>query len=69
MKHRLAQDRPGLLRLKGDIEKNKKMVRQAAPVTIENKGMDQLEMMGEELYRKVKIKKKREKGSFLSRIF
>ena len=69
MKHRQAEDRPGLVKLKNDIEKNKKMVRRAAPITIENKGMTELENVGEELYRKLQIKKKKAKGSLLSRIF
>ena len=69
MRHRLAEDRPGLVKLKHDVEKNKKMVRQAAPVTVENKGMSQLETMGEELYEKAQVRKKRAKGSFFSKLF
>lgn len=65
----LAGERPGLTKLKNDIEKNKRMVRQAAPITVENKGMIELEVRGEELYRKVQIKKKKAKRSLLSRIF
>lgn len=69
VKLRQAEERPGLAKLKNDIEKNKKMVRHAAPITIENKGMTELENMGDELYRKLQMKKKRSKKSLLSRIF
>lgn len=69
MKHRQTEDRPGLEILKNDIEKNKKMVRYAAPITIENKGMTELENTGEALYRKVLLKKKRARKSLFSRIF
>lgn len=69
MKQILTGDRPGLVKLKHDIEKNKKMVRQAAPITVENKGMAELAIVGEELYKKVQIKKKKVRRSFLSRIF
>jgi hypothetical protein len=69
VKHRQTGDRPGLVKLKNDIEKNKKMVRHAAPITIENKGMTELENIGEELYRKVLLKKKKARKSLLSRIF
>jgi hypothetical protein len=69
VKHRQTEDRPGLEILKNDIEKNKKMVRYAAPITIENKGMTELENTGEELYRKVLLKKKRARKSLFSRIF
>ena len=69
MKQMLLEDRPGLVKLKNNIEKNKKMVRHAAPITVENKGMTELESKGEELYRKVQIKKKKAGKSLLSRIF
>ena len=69
MKHGQAEDRPGLTILKSDIEKNKKMVRYAAPITIENKGMTELENTGEELYRKVLMKKKKARRSLFSKIF
>jgi hypothetical protein len=65
----LIEDRPGLLKLKRDLEKNKKMVRHAAPITVENKGMTELEIKGEELYRRVLKKKKKAGKSLLSRIF
>jgi hypothetical protein len=69
VKHGQTGDRPGLAILKNDIEKNKKMVRYAAPITIENKGMTELENIGEELYRKVQMKKKKARRSLFSRIF
>jgi hypothetical protein len=69
VKQILTGDRPGLIKLKCDVEKNKKMVRQAAPITVENKGMTELAIVGEELSRKVQIKKKKVRRSFLSRIF
>ncbi|MDF2593487.1 MAG: hypothetical protein K0S75_2953, partial [Clostridia bacterium] len=69
MKLRQAEERPGLVKLKNDIEKNKKMVRYASPITVENKGMTELENMGDELYRKLQMKKKKSRKSLLSRIF
>lgn len=69
MKETLVGDRPGLSQLKHNVEKNKKMVRQAAPITVENKGMSELAVLGEALYRKTQVKNKRAKRSFLSRIF
>ncbi|MDF2533152.1 MAG: hypothetical protein K0Q65_2733 [Clostridia bacterium] len=69
MKQMLLEDRPGLVKLKNNVEKNKKMVRHAAPITVENKGMTALESKGEELYRKVQTKKKKAGKSLLSRIF
>jgi hypothetical protein len=65
----LVGDRPGLSKLKCHVDKNKNMVRKAAPITVENKGMTELEIVGEELYRKVQMKKKRVRRSILSRIF
>jgi hypothetical protein len=65
----MLRDRPGLSQLKNNIEKSKKMLRQAAPVTVENKGMIELEVIGEALYRKTQAKNKRRRKSFLSRIF
>lgn len=69
MKQKLVGDRPGLCKLKPNVEKNKNMVRKAAPITVENKGMTELESVGEELYRKVQIKKKKVRRTLLSRIF
>jgi hypothetical protein len=69
VKLRQAEERPGLAKLKNDIEKNKKMVRYASPITVENKGMIELENMGDELYRKLQMKKKKSRRSLLSRIF
>lgn len=69
MKNTTIGDRPGLSQLKHNIEKNKKMVRQAAPITVENKGMTELEEMGEKLYQKTQAKTKRIRKSFLARIF
>lgn len=69
MRHRQTEDRPGLAILKNDIEKNKNMVRYASPITIENKGMTELENTGEALYRKVQMKKKKARRSLFSRIF
>jgi hypothetical protein len=69
VKLRQAEERPGLVKLKNDIEKNKKMVRYASPITVENKGMTELENMGDELYRKLQMKKKKSRKSLLSRIF
>lgn len=69
MKLRQGEERPGLVKLMSDVEKNKRMVRYAAPITIENKGMTELENLGDELYRKLQMKKKKSKKSLLSRIF
>jgi hypothetical protein len=68
VKQILVGDRPGLCKLKRHVEKNKNMVRQASPITVENKGMTELENVGEELSRKVRIKKK-VRRTLLSRIF
>jgi hypothetical protein len=68
VKQQLAESRPGLTQLKNNIEKNKEMVRKAAPVTVENKGMAELEAKGEALYKKVQFEKKRSQRSLLSRL-
>ena len=69
MKEIPREERPGLMQLKHDVEKNKKMVRRAAPITVENKGIAELEQMGEALYQKARSKSRRAKRTFLSRIF
>lgn len=69
MKQTLTGERPGLSQLKHDVEKNRRMVRRAAPITVENKGMTELEQLGETLYQKANRKRRRGKRSFLSRIF
>ncbi|OGO77991.1 MAG: hypothetical protein A2Y23_12115 [Clostridiales bacterium GWB2_37_7] len=69
MKQMRVKDKPGLCKLKHNVEKNKNMVRKAAPVTVENKGMIELQIVGEELYRKVQLRKKSIRRTLLSRIF
>lgn len=68
MKQPRAASRPGLAQLKSSVEKNKKMVRKAAPVTVENKGMAELEAMGEALYQKAQTERRRAKRSIFSRL-
>ncbi len=68
LKQPLAGSRPGLAQLKNNIEKNKKMVRKASPVTGENKGLEELEAIGEALYQKAQSDKKRAGRSLFSRL-
>lgn len=68
MKQPLAGSRPGLAQLKSNVEKNKKMVRKASPVTGENKGLAELEAIGEELYQKAQSERKKSGRSILKRL-
>lgn len=68
LKQSLAGNRPGLAQLKNNIEKNKRMVRKAAPVTGENKGLSELEAIGEALYQKSQIEEKKSSRSIFSRL-
>lgn len=68
LKQSLAGSRPGLAQLKNNIEKNKKMVRKASPVTGENKGLSELEAIGEALYQKSQIEGKKSSRSIFSRL-
>lgn len=68
LKQSLAGSRPGLAQLKNNIEKNKKMVRTASPVTGENKGLAELEAIGEELYQKTRLERKKSGRSIFSRL-
>lgn len=68
MKQPQAESRPGLMQLKNNVEKNKRMVRKAAPVTVENKGMAELEAIGEALYQKTQTERRRSRRSILSRL-
>lgn len=68
MKQPQTEGRPGLAKLKSDIDKSRKMVRKAAPVTVENKGMAELQEIGEELYQKAQADKRKAKRSILSRL-
>lgn len=69
MKQPVIGERPGLQQLQRGVEKNKKMVRRAAPITVENKGIAELEQRGETLYEKVQNKRNKTRRTFFSRIF